>query len=167
MTYYVQGDYKLRVVANALGELSTGTPYIELKCDVVSLIKSRGDKSKFKNEGNAYVKLWLSDKAKDKTFEFLKASGFNSSISELDNNPEALNGFEFNASNRHIGYNGAMYDNFSAYPVKSFVTKNKVNTSKLTMLDCLFGVNTIKPPANKSSVKVEDFVSDDSDGIPF
>ena len=168
---YVQGDYKLRVVANALGELSTGTPYVELKCDVVSLIKSKGDKAKFKNEGHTYVKLWLSDKAKDKTFEFLKSAGFDSSICKLDNDSEALSGFEFNASNKHNEYNGEYYDQFSPYPVKSaFGSKNKVNTSKLMMLDALFGCNTVAAPKKSvsavSTQKIE--VSNGyDDGIPF
>jgi hypothetical protein len=139
---YVQGDYKLVIKTAQLGELSTGTPFVELTCDIVNIIRVKGSRD-LSNIGEVYVKLWLSDKAQAKSFEFLKAAGFNSPISELSEPNDSMEGFQFNGSNKH---NDQGYDSFSAYPIKQH---NKVNTSRLMQLDALFGCNTIQAPVKK------------------
>lgn len=142
---YVQGDFRLKIKSAVLGELSTGTPFVELTCDIVNVIKIKANRD-LATTGTVYVKLWLSDKARAKSFEFLKAAGLRSPISSLGDPSEEMAGFEFNGSNQH---NDQGYDSFSAYPLK---VVNKVNTSKLLQLDALFGVNLVPAPPKKKNV---------------
>ncbi len=143
MAKYVSGNYSLIITGVSLEETSTGTPYLNIRCDVVSVLKANGRIKDFEDPigKTVYVKLWLSDKARKKSFDFIEAAGHAGSISDLSTDPEAINGFQFNASNKHDEYNGKIYDNFSAYPVREV---NKVNTSKLMQLDAFFGVNSVK-----------------------
>jgi hypothetical protein len=177
---YPAGSYVLRIKQNTLGETATGTPFVAIQVEVVSG-KNIKDPSVRYGETRT-VNLWLSEKAIPYTKAFLEYAGFTGSIAQLDiDHPEhiSLEGFEADGSCKLEEYQGKVYDKFGFYPPKSkFGSKmNKVNTSRMLMLDALFGVSTIQAPVKRmvspalgKSVQVQtepgqDF--EDSEDLPF
>src|ERR1700722_13375549 len=162
---YPIGSYVLRIKENTLGETATGTPFVAIQVEVVSG-KNIKDHSVIYG-GTRTVNLWLTEKALPYTKAFLEAAGFTGSIAQLDlDHPDhfSLEGYEADGSCKLNEFNGKTYDQFGFFPPKAkFGAKlNKVNTSRLLALDCLFGTSVVQAPKKTAQKPVSELPPSDA-----
>lgn len=176
--------YKATILGNGLAESKekkTPSIHIMLKAEFNLETKEAVDKT-------FYADLWLSEKAKDRSVETLRAIGFEgNSIAEL--NTPCLVGYEVEISTYFEDYNGNSYEKVNFInAVGSFEKRgvkpldDSITRSLSARYDSLFRSKkaTAKPSINKAAHAAANapqsantaptapgFESVDEDGLPF
>ena len=110
--------YLATITGNAIAESKnnhTPSVHLQLKCEQDLEAKKGTDKV-------LYADLWLTDKAKEKTVETLRAIGYEGGFAEL--NTPSLVGYQVEVSTYFEDYNGNSYEKVNfVNPVGSFAKR--------------------------------------------
>ena len=173
---HANGIYKLKITNMDIGEAKTGTPYVSIQADIVRCVKTSDSKPYTPAAGSrTEVKLYLSEKTRDKAVAFLRAAGFEEGRSFNDLKMSSPNhftgsGFEFDASCKNEKYTNkdGVEDNFAkfeAFPIKSASIKTPLSSQKIAHLDALFGGGKKKTVAAPATTEVGSAV--DNSDLPW